>query len=158
VLRWRTTLAATASLVCLSYAAASAHSHGAPDGNTLVLASPVGQTQYNVRFTITGKSVQGLYPGANKKIELTISNPYGFDLVLQRVEGRLVATSRRRCSPDPSHLAVRKYVGKLPVTLRAHSRTTAGTLPVEMPKDAPVRCADTKFTIAISGTARRAGR
>jgi len=158
VFRWRTTLAATASLVCLSYAAASGHSYGAPDDNTLVLASPVGRTQYNVRFTIAGKSVRGLYPGAVKKIELTIANPYDFDLILQRVEGRVVSTSRRRCSPDPAHLVVRKYLGKLPVTLRAHSRTAVGTLPVAMPREAPAKCSDTKFTIGISGAAKRAAR
>jgi hypothetical protein len=147
-----------ATLTGVLAAVTSAQSNGVPDGDALVLVSHSGQTQYHVRFTIDGRSLRGVYPGAVKKIELKISNPYGFDLVLQRVEGRLVATSRRRCSPDPAHLVVRKYQGKLPVTLRAHSRTTVGTLPVAMPKDAPAKCADTKFTIAISGAAKRAGR
>jgi hypothetical protein len=156
--RPRTFVGLAATLAGVLAAATAAQSNGAPDGTILALASHSGQTQYRVQFAVDGKSIRGLYPGAVKKIELRISNPYGFDLVLQRVEGRLVATSRRRCSPDPSHLEVRKYLGKLPVTLRAHSRTTVGTLPVAMPKDAPAKCADTKFTIAISGTAKRTGR
>jgi hypothetical protein len=156
--RPRTIVGVAATLAGVLAAASAAQSSGARDDNVLVLASHTGQSRYNMRFTVDGKSVKGLYPGAVKKAELKISNPYGFDLILQRVEGRLVATSRRRCSPDPSHLVVQKYLGKLPVTLRAHSRTTIGTLPVAMPKDAPAKCAGTKFTIAISGTANRTRR
>jgi hypothetical protein len=156
--RPRTFVGVAATLAGVLAAATAAQSSGASDGTILALASHSGQTQYRVQFSVDGKSVKGLYPGAVKKIQLKISNPYGFDLVLQRVEGRLVSTSRRRCSPGPAHLVVRKYLGPLPVTLRAHSRLTIGTLPVAMPKDAPAKCAGTTFTIAISGTAKRTGR
>src|SRR4029453_18074109 len=103
-------------------------------------------------FTLDGQSLRGLYPGMSRQIRVTVANPFGFALRLRSVTGRLVATSRRACPATSASLQIRDYAGKLPVTLGARSRTTLpGSLTVAMPRSATPQCADTRFTIALTG-------
>lgn len=110
-----------------------------------------------VRFTIEGRTVRGLYPGAVKQMRTTVVNPSRHRLRVQKLDGKVVSTSRRSC--PIRNLQVRPYDGKLPQFIEPYERVTlSGALPVAMPPDAPSKCAGVRFTIALSGVGRQEGR
>ena len=110
-------------------------------------------------FAIVGRSVTGLYPGASKRIELTVVNPYNYPLRVDRLAGELVATSRHGCRPSSANLRVAPYSGNLPMTIRPYGRQPVrGGIVVTMPRGATATCAGTRFTIALSGSGARASR
>ncbi|MGX6602352.1 hypothetical protein ACWKSP_09495 [Micromonosporaceae bacterium Da 78-11] len=112
-----------------------------------------------MHFTLDGRSVRGLYPGATKPMRLTVINPYGFRLRLQRLSGNVKASSQRGCSPTSTNLVVKDYSGRLPVTVEARGRITlSGEIPVFMPRSASQKCAGAHFTILISGLGSKASQ
>jgi hypothetical protein len=112
-----------------------------------------------VRFGVDGASVGGLYPGAVKRIKLTVVNPFGYRLRLRSLSGRVVSTSRPGCPATAASLVVESYTGRLPLTLQARSRTgLTGSIPITMPKDATPRCSNTRFVISLIGTGEKASR
>jgi hypothetical protein len=130
------------------------------DEPTLYLVSFDGRHNYTqMQFAVEGSSVQGLYPGAVKEIKLKISNPYSFALRIHTLSGKVIATSRRGCAVSKANLRVKEYIGRLPVTVPARSRTVlTGALPITMPREATANCADTRFTILLYGTGMKASR
>lgn len=124
----------------------------------LILVSHRGQSQQDLRFIIEGSSVGGLYPGKTKEIQLYVANRHGFAFRLESLDAKVISTSRRQCVPTGTNIVVKRYAGKLPLTMRANERTKIGKLPVMMPKDASPKCSDTKFVISLSGTGSKAGR
>jgi hypothetical protein len=131
------------------------------DASTLSLVSQSDRRghQPDVRFTVEGTSVRGLHPGAVKAIKLKIINPYGFALRVHHLGGEVTGTSRRECVANSTNLQVRQYSGRLPFTVPARSRAVlTGSLPITMPRQASPKCADTRFTIALSGTGTKATR
>lgn len=125
---------------------------------TMVLAGETNRYQ-QLQFTVQGTSVRGLYPGAVKQIHLKIINPYGFDLTIQKLQGKVETASRRECSPSAENIQIGEFTGRLPFVVPARSRATlSGALPITMPKWATAKCADTRFKIALAGTGAKASR
>jgi hypothetical protein len=112
----------------------------------------------SVEFVIAGKAIKGMYPGLVKGMKIALINPYPFDLVVRRIESRVVSSSRRACRPGPATLTTRSYQGTLPLRLPARSTTKAGSIPVYMPPDASPACQNTRFTIRMTGSGTRQGR
>jgi|1186.fasta_scaffold315860_2 hypothetical protein len=143
-----------------AYFAATASTPTTSDDATMVLISRNGEKDYgSMHFALSGRSVQSLYPGATRQMKLTVVNPYGFRLRLQRLTGKVITSSRRGCSPTAANLAIKEYDGLLPVTVHAHQRVTmAGSIPVTMPRSATEKCAGSRFIIMLSGWGGRAER
>jgi hypothetical protein len=156
--RLRTVAAAVIGLVGLLAAFSPTLPQGAGEP-TLLLVAGDGHRRSEVRFTVAGTSVRGLYPGAVKQIRLRIVNPYGFALRIQSLSGKVTATSRRTCAATGANLQIRPYTGRLPLTVPARARTEFdGALPVTMPSTATAGCASTRFTIVLLGTGTKASR
>jgi hypothetical protein len=159
VLRWRTTLAITASLGCLAFAAAPERPESASSGTIAIVGYHGRLSGHDIRpfrITVAGKAPTGLHPGTTKDMAVSIENPYDFALRVEGLRGEVVETSRRKCKPH--NLLVRTYVGRLPLTVAARGRTRAGTIPLFMPLDANQACAGAVFTIRLSGNATKAVR
>src|SRR5262245_15925019 len=62
-------------------------------------------------FAIEAPAVKGLYPGAEKPMKLTISNPFPYDIKITSLSGTLRSTSRSACVPSTSNLQVRPRTG-----------------------------------------------
>ncbi|WP_433297875.1 hypothetical protein ACQP2F_42065 [Actinoplanes sp. CA-030573] len=153
-MKWRTTITALA-LIVLPLATLGSPGSAERDRPQLILVGRDGSS--SDRFTVEGTSVQGLYPGAARRIRLTIVNPGRWNLRIDRLGGRVVRTSRRGC--PTSGLRVSSYGGRLPALVRAHGRTTLpGTFSVSMPPSTTPKCAATRFTIGLYGAGARTGR
>lgn len=155
------TLAATTSLGCLAYAAASSSPRAvAPDTVTISASrgehSSYGSTPFDI--AVSGTAPKGLYPGATKDMKLLLKNPYGFDLSVRSLRGQVVATSKRKCKPAASNLTTTAYNGKLPLIIPAQKNVRAGTFSLSMPMGASESCAGATFTIRLSGTATKVYR
>lgn len=157
--RWQAALAVAATLAGAYLAA------GPSDSRTLDYASLelVGRGQDlgggRIQFTLSGRAIKGLYPGATTQMKLTVTNPYGFRLQLQHLSSRVTKSSRPGCAPTSINLTTGDYRGRLPITIGAHDRATLpGSIPVSMPSGASVKCAGSRFTITLSGLASRVDR
>jgi hypothetical protein len=109
-------------------------------------------------FAISGKTPRDLFPGATRRIELTFANPSTAALRINRVRGRLTATSRTGCRPVASNLTIKDYHGRLPVLVRPLSRKTAGSLTIFMPRSVANACQGATFDILLTGDATKAAR
>jgi hypothetical protein len=126
------------------------------DAHPMILVGNSRGPGADVTFTVLGTPVRGLYPGATKKVVLRVRNPYPFKLSIESLGGRVTGTSRRGCAPTSANLVVRPYEGTLPVTVKPRSEAVLnGGLPVGMPRGATVKCADTRFSIALTGRGRK---
>ena len=151
---WWTTLAAAALIGGIVVVATP----GSPDDEAMVM---VGRERGDValHFSLAGKTIRGLYPGAVKQMRVTVVNPSRTRMSLRQLGGKVVASSHRGCPATGASLQVKEYSGKLPVTVEAYDRTTlTGTLPITMPIGASTKCAGAEFTIALSGVGYRDGR
>ena len=117
-----------------------------------------GSGRGRVTFTTSGTPVGGLYPGATRNIRLTLTNPYRYDVQVEKLDGTLTSTSSRLCLPNQTNLLVRRYTGRLPFVLRAEQTKTVETIPVYMPPSVDDGCQRTTFTVRIRGTATKIGR
>jgi hypothetical protein len=151
---WRTTLV---GLALIALPLATVDSSGLRQFDTQQLTLTIHDGQAPGHFTVEGTPVKGLYPGAVRQIKLTVVNPERSALRIDRLRGRVVATSRRGC--PVSGLRVDGYDGKLPARVQAHGRTTLpGRLVVTMPADTTPNCSGTKFTIELVADGARTGR
>ena len=133
----------------------------APEDETFVLVGRGGGEPGGgpLAFELKGEPVRGLYPGAVKQMRITVDNPLGYRLSVQRLSATATSSSRRGCPATSANLRVREFTGKLPVTVAAAGRTDlGGAIPVAMPLGAPENCAGVRFTIAISGVGYRVAR
>ncbi|MFG1989211.1 hypothetical protein ACGFJ7_04415 [Actinoplanes sp. NPDC048988] len=155
---WLTAITATATLVMACVVAASGQ-QGTPDEQAMVLTHGDRDDSGSVRLSLTGQPVTSLYPGATRRIKVSVVNPFDFPLTLGSLDARVVGTARRDCPATPANLRVGDYNGRLPVAVRPHQRVTlSGSIAVTMPRGATPKCANTKFTIALTGTGWKAGR
>lgn len=104
-------------------------------------------------FMITGTSVRDLYPGAVRRIELSIENSQSRRISIQSVEARLVSASRPGCRPISSNLELRRYRGHLPITGPPRKRIRIGSIDVHMPNSVVDECQRAVFTIRFTGKA-----
>jgi hypothetical protein len=155
--RWQQALASL--MVLAGLLAASSPPGGDTDEQPMVIAStPAGYGREPVYLLLRGQ-LSGLHPGAVKQIKVTLVNGSGFTVSLHRLAGRPVTSSRRECRPSPANLRVLDYQGRLPVTIRPHTRRTlAGSIPIAMPTGATPQCSNTRFSIVISGAGSRRHR
>jgi hypothetical protein len=150
--RWRTTVAALAILAG-GYVAGEPD---APDPGAQPIQLTGSRDPGRYGFVIDGKPARGLYPGGVKDIAITLRNTYPFALKVVSLRGRIVSSSSRRCRVGSTTMVVRPHVGTLPMIVPAHSRRTAGAIPVFMPTDASPDCQGATFTVHIVGSATKA--
>jgi hypothetical protein len=151
---WRTTVTGLV-LVALPLALIDSPASDEPEGQRLILTSHDGREQGT--FMVQGTPIGGLRPGAVKRMKLTVVNPGRSIVRIDRLGGRVVATSRRGC--PTSGLQVAGYDGKLPVRVAGQGHTRlAGALVVTMPRNATPKCANTRFTVELFGVGGRSGR
>ncbi|NMO50476.1 hypothetical protein HH310_04620 [Actinoplanes sp. TBRC 11911] len=153
---WWTAITAATALVTACIVAAAGQ-EGAP-GEDMVLTHG-GRQGNDYRFGLAGKPIKGLYPGASRRINITVTNPYGFALSLHHVSARLVSTSNRGCPATSASLRVGDYTGRLPVIIKPRDRRVLpGSIAVAMPRNATPKCSNARFTIALSSTGSRTAR
>ena len=159
MLRWRTTVAATASLVCLAYAAASATAGKPPSEVVTITASGShGDAAAPFLIAVAGKAPGAMYPGITRDVILTLKNPYGFSIKVSTLRAEVAESSKRRCKATSVNLVAKSYVGRLPLVIPARGQVRAGAVPLSMPWGASPHCQGAKFTIRLSGTATKANR
>ena len=104
-------------------------------------------------FIISGTPVHDLYPGAVRRIEISIENPQSRRISVQSIEARLVSSSRPGCRPIPSNLDLKPYHGRLPITVSRRKRVRVGSIEVHMPNSVVNECQRAVFAIRFSGKA-----
>jgi hypothetical protein len=100
-------------------------------------------------FRVKG-SVKGLYPGATKKLRVTVTNPNAFVIVVTRV-GAAVRSPDQGCAAK--NVKITPWHGRARVSARAHRRMK---LAVRMKPGTPDACQGERFRIRFGGTAVRA--
>ncbi|WP_430780897.1 hypothetical protein [Actinoplanes sp. G11-F43] len=155
VKNWRIAAAVTAVLAGGLLAATSFSPH-APDEALLLVSRGSEPPGGPLHFTLEGKSVRGLHPGATRQMRIAVRNPLGVRISLQHLTAKVSSTSRRGCPATEANLQVRRYSGHLPVTVAATGRTDlAGSFPVVMPLGASEKCAGADFVITLTGVGHR---
>ncbi|MEU4217666.1 hypothetical protein [Actinoplanes sp. NPDC026623] len=155
--RWQQALASAAALAGL--VAASSPPAGGTSEQPMVIASMSDGYPREPVYLILRGQLSGLHPGAVKQIKVTLVNDSGFTVSLHRLSGRPVTSSRPDCRPSPANLRVLDYRGRLPVTIRPHTRRTlAGSIPIAMGIEATPKCSNTSFSILVSGAGSRRHR
>ncbi len=150
--RRRAPLIALGALVSLSMLAIVAPRLKPDDAVVLTAA---GNNSFT--FGISGKSVERLHPGATRYIQLTLANPYSHALKVTELKGVVEGSSRQACTPSARNIRIWAYSDELPVTVPRHSKKTVHSIPVMMPRSASPECAQTTFTIRLTGTAKKVG-
>jgi len=153
--RWQLWVAAAASLAG-SFLLSSA-APVTPLGEDIALANwrPDGRHDRPQPIEIRVSTAGDLYPGARRKVSLTIINPNNFPIKVRMIRGRIKSTSYRGCAPLPVNLAIRPYAGRLPLTVAARSRRDAGRLDIYMPNSVVDACQRARFVIRVEADAVR---
>jgi hypothetical protein len=111
------------------------------------------------RLRIRSEPVLGLYPGATRKLTLTIHNrDHHRSVVVYRLRVRNTATSRRGCSASRRNLAIRQYAGRPLVVAPRGTRRVVVRL--TMPYTVANACQRAAFRLRYSArvaTRRRGG-
>jgi hypothetical protein len=154
---WWTAAAAAITLAGVLVAIAPQRN---PDSEEMLLVGRGGdQSNGPLHFVLEGKPVRGLYPGAVKNMRITVRNPLGYRLSLQRLTAKVTSSSRRGCPATSANLLVKEFSGKLPAMVAANGRTNLdGAFPILMPMGATEKCAGTRFEISVSGVGYRVHR
>jgi hypothetical protein len=155
VLRWQIVVAAAVTVIGAASLGAAFRSDGSIDQEMELTAAEGTAPGY--AFTVQATPVEGLYPGAVRKLNLTLTNPYDFDLEMTAIRAGLVATSNPGCAPTATNLEVRSYTGGLPTTIGSGDSTAAGSIPLHMPNTVANDCQKAVFTIAVTADATKAG-
>ena len=116
------------------------------------------QTGGNGRVGITSKRVVGLYPGARKRLVLTLRNRDKRNSVrVRRIRVRDVATTKRGCAPSRRNLRIRQYRGRA-MTIPPRERRRV-VLRVRMPYTVANGCQRATFRLRYTAqTATKKGR
>lgn len=157
--RWRILVAVATVVGCAVALGTAERSTGVSAQEMVLTMSGEGaRGSGHYAFAISGTTPKDLFPGATREIELTFANPSTAALQINRVRGRLTATSRAGCRPVASNLTIKEYRGRLPVLVRPRSRKTAGSLTIFMPRSVANACQDATFDILLTGDATKAAR
>ena len=157
--RWQLWVAAATSLAG-SFLLSSAAPVAPPLGESIALANwqAAGRHDRPQPIEIRVSTVGDLYPGARRKVRLTIINPNVFPIKVRTIRGRIKSTSRRGCAPLATNLEIRPYSGHLPLTMAPRSRRDAGQLDIYMPNSVVDACQRARFVIRVEADAVEAGR
>ncbi len=156
--RWQLALVAVVSIAGAAGAGAVLRPGASIDQAatlTAVHEPAAGAARYS--FVMRAAGVDDLYPGADRRLVLTMTNPYAFDLLVTDIHAELAATSNAGCDPVPANLELRDYTGELPLRVAAGSDHESGAVPLHMPNSVVDACQRATFTIALAADATRAG-
>lgn len=153
--RWQRSVVAAAAAVGALGVGVALHT-SAPGDQRVSLTAAAGGDGYG--FGVRATDVDGLYPGAERRLVLTLTNPYAFDLTVTGLRSALVTTSRPGCEPVAENLELRDFAGTLPVRVDGRDSREVGYVPVHMPNTVVDACQKATFTIAVTADAARAGR
>ncbi|GAB1694373.1 hypothetical protein [Krasilnikovia sp. M28-CT-15] len=153
--RWQRITAAAAAVVGAA-ALGVALRDDDPGAQPMTLTAEQTTGEEHFSFTVRAAPVDGLVPGTERRLVLTLDNPYDVDLLVTDLRADLVATSHAGCAPVPANLEVGRYTGPLPVRVDAGDSRTAGTVPLHMPNTVVDACQRATFTIALDASATRA--
>jgi hypothetical protein len=155
----RRSAAAGAAIILSAGVAGSSVANASAGPDMVAVGDHYAYQRDQVRFTIEGKSVTGLYPGKVKRMKIVLVNPASIALQIRKIDGKATKSSRRGCHVTDANILVKRYAGRLPVLLPPRSRTQLdGTIPIAMPGSATPRCAKTTFTIELHGAGTRVVR
>jgi hypothetical protein len=156
VFRWQIVVAAAVTVIGAASLGAAFRSDGSTDQEMeLTAAHGTAPGSPGFAFTVQATPVEGLYPGAVRKLNLTLTNPYEFDLQMTAIRADLVSTSNPGCAPTATNLEVQPYTGSLPTTIPSGDSTETGFLPLRMPNTVANDCQKAVFTIAVTADATR---
>jgi hypothetical protein len=156
VQRWqRSVVAAAAAVGALGVGVALRTSAGGDDQQVSLTAAPGGD---GYGFGVRAADVDGLYPGAERRLVLTLTNPYAFDLTVTGLRSSLVTTSRPGCDPVAENLELHDFAGRLPVRVDGRDSREVGFVPMRMPNTVVDACQQATFTIAVTADAARDSR
>jgi hypothetical protein len=129
-------------------------SSGPPSGG----AGDGGGEPADAGLGLNTTAVSGLYPGASRPLQLTLTNPYAFAITVHHLGAILVATSVPDCAVSPVNLVVGDFSGQppLPLVLAAREQRSVGTVPLFMPNTVAESCQHATFTIRLLGSATKA--
>jgi hypothetical protein len=100
-------------------------------------------------FQISGQ-VSGLYPGAQKQLNLSVSNPNNFPINVTSLAVTVGGPGVVGCAQ--SNVAVTNFSGSLIV---AKNATVTKSLPINMLSSAPDQCRGATFPLTFGGTAEK---
>jgi hypothetical protein len=158
VFRWQTLVASVAAVIAAASLSVVFRSDSTDQEMELVAAQGSDPASGTYAFTVQATPVEGLYPGAIRKLNLTLTNPYDFDLQMTAIDADLVATSNPGCEPIASNLEVQPFTGAVPSKIPAGDSTEAGSVPLHMPNTVANDCQQAVFTITLTADATRVGR
>jgi hypothetical protein len=156
VRRWQKVVAAGAALSGAAALGAGLRPDETTDQAMTLVARPENAAGY--AFTMRAAPVDGLYPGADRRLVLTMTNPYDFDLLVTDVRAGVVATTKPGCDPVPANLTVGGYDGELPVRVEAGEDRETGAFGLRMPNTVVDACQQAVFTLAVHADATRDDR
>jgi hypothetical protein len=154
--RWPIALLAVVTVAGAAGVGAALRPDGSTDQPTTLTAVHDTAPDGTYSFVMRAAAVEDLYPGADRRLVLTMTNPYAFDLVVTGIRATLAGTSNAGCEPVPANLQLRDYTGELPVRVAAGSDTESGAVPLHMPNSVVDACQRATFTIALDADATRA--
>ena len=155
VRRWQKAVAAAAALSGAAALGAGLRPEETTDQAMTLVAR---QDAAAYAFTVRAAPVDGLYPGADRRLVLTMTNPYDFDLLVTDVRADLVSTTKPGCEPVPANLTVGGYDGELPVRVEAGEDEETGAFGLRMPNTVVNACQRAVFTLAVHADASRDDR
>jgi hypothetical protein len=100
-------------------------------------------------FQISGQ-VSGLYPGAQKQLNLGVSNPNNFAINVTTLTVTVGSPGVVGCAQ--SNVAATSFTGSLIV---AKNATVTKSLPINMLPSAPDQCRGATFPLTFGGTAEK---
>jgi hypothetical protein len=155
--RWHKSVVAAAAVVGAAGLAVALRDPSTSDQQMTLTAAP-GADGSNPVFTVRGAAVEDLYPGARRRLVLTLANSSSHDLVVTGMHARLTATSKPGCEPVVSNLEVGPYTGSLPARVGARDSREAGAVPLHMPNSVVDACQEATFTVLLTADATVAAR
>jgi hypothetical protein len=159
VFRWQILVAAAVAVIGAASLGVVFRSDDSTDQEMeLVAAQGTDPSSGTFAFTVQATPVEGLYPGAVRKLNLTLTNPYNFDLQMTAIRADLVATSNPGCAPVATNLELQPYTGDVPSKIPARDSKEAGSVPLRMPNTVANDCQEAVFTIQLTADATRVGR
>ncbi len=157
--RWHLALVAVVTVAGAAGAGAALRPGASIDqATTLTAVHDTTADDRQFRFVMRAAPVDDLYPGADRRLVLTMTNPYAFDLVVTDIRAELAATSNAGCEPVPANLELHDFTGSLPLRVAAKSDRESGAVPLHMPNSVVDACQRATFTIALAAAATRADR
>ena len=148
--RWHKCVIAGVTLLGSAGFGAALHSGETTDQQMTLIAT---QATKRHGFLSQAEPVAELYPGANRRLALTLNNPYDVDLIVTDIRASLVATSRAGCLPTAENLEIGPYAGSLPIRIAAKDSRRAGVVPLRMPNSVVDACQDATFTVVLDAVA-----